>query len=555
MADCQWWDAGCHLGNVGSDVANDALTQLVNKVIESAGEAFAALGSVWVLIPTPTLTGAVVPDTNASASEAIGAPGFTTILGWVVWISLAVCIMSLIAVGAQLAASHRRGEGAAHLGRLGTIAAAVLLISGATSIVAAIIPGMGVSGATDAVGFIQDSLWWYVAGFAVLSIIIASVRMAWTQRMQPGKELLQSLLTLVVVSSAGLTGIGLAVTAADGFAIWILDGATDRDFGENIVAMITIGAATGIGLIALLIIGSIAMLFSYIQIILMVIRGGMLVLLAGIFPISASFTNTETGRAWFKKCTGWLIAFILYKPAAAIVYAAAFKLTSTNIFEDDGTGLVKILTGLALMAMALVALPALMRFVAPMVSQTSGGGGAGMALAAAGGAAALSAATGAIKKASSGGGMGGGNGGGDAAAASGARTAGKSAASHPLPPVVQLRLQPEAQLQLGVALPPVVERPRLVVQLQERVLPQPAPSVLDWSPLRRLARRAKKPRTQQRARPRTPPATAQQEVKESQCRIRTSAPTGTGVSQPHPVCWASARSARAFCWSALLPRS
>jgi type IV secretion system protein TrbL len=434
MADCQWWDAGCHIGNVGSDVANDALAQLVDKVVEAAGEAFAALGSVWVLIPTPTLTGDAVADTNASAVDAVGSEGFTTILGWVVWISLAVCIMSLIAVGAQLAASNRRGEGAAHLGRLGTIAAAVVLISGATSIIAAVIPGMGVGGATDAVGFIQDSLWWYVAGFAVLSVVIAGIRMAWTQRMQPGKEVLQSLLTLVVVSSAGLTGIGLAVSAADGFAVWILDGATDLAFGENITMMITIGASTGIGLIALLIIGSIAMLFSYIQIILMVIRGGMLVLLAGIFPIASSFTNTETGRAWFKKCVGWLIAFILYKPAAAIVYAAAFKLTSTNIFEDDGTGLVKILTGLALMAMALVALPALMRFVAPMVAQTSGGGGgAGMALAAAGGGAALQAATGAIKKSSSGGGMGGGDGGGNSAStsATGAKTAAKPATPAP----------------------------------------------------------------------------------------------------------------------------
>lgn len=415
MAGCTPGDLIClgkeGIASVVSGATQDALQQLVNNIMEAVGKAFAALGSVWVLVPTPNLTGGGSTAVNKSAANAAGAAGFTTILQWVVWIALAICILSLIAGGALLAANRRRGDGQGHVGRLGIVIGAVILISGASSLVAALLPSMGSSNASNAVGYIQDSLWWYVAGFAILSIILAGLRMAWTQRVQPGKDLLQSLFTLIVVSSAGLVGITLAVAAADGFSIWILDGATNADFGKNITTMLGLTATSLIGLIALLIVGSLATLFSYIQIILMVIRGAMLVLLAGIFPISASFTNTETGRSWFKKASGWLIAFILYKPAAAIVYAAAFKLTGSNIFQDDGSGLVKILTGLALMVMALVALPALMRFVAPMVSQVGGGGGAGLALAAAGGAAAGEIATGAIKKANSGGGMGGGGGG------------------------------------------------------------------------------------------------------------------------------------------------
>lgn len=408
MAGCDWLDVGCQLGGVVSKATNDSLQQLVNNVLEGVGKAFAALGSVWVLVPTPNLTGGGSTAANHSAEGAAGASGFLTILQWSVWISLAICVLSLIAGGALLAVNRRRGDGERHLGRLGVILGAVILISGASAIVAALLPGMGSSNASDAVGYIQDSLWWYTGGLAVLSVIIAGARMAWTQRAQAGKDLLQSLFTLVVVSAAGLTGIGLAVAAADGFSTWILDGAAGKDFGQNITAMIGISSTSGIGLIALLIVGIVATFFTYIQVILMVIRGGMLVLLAGIFPISAAFTNTETGRSWFKKCTGWLIAFILYKPAAAIVYAAAFKLTGADLFKDDGTGLIKILTGLALMAMALVALPALMRFVAPMVSQVGGGGGAGMALAAGAGAGAAELATGAIRKANTGGGGGGG---------------------------------------------------------------------------------------------------------------------------------------------------
>ena len=59
---------------------------------------------------------------------------------------------------------------------------------------------------------------------------------------------------------------------------------------------------------------------------LMFVRGGMLVLLVGTLPLIAAFSNTEMGLQWFRKATAWLIAFALYKPAAAIVYAVAFKL-------------------------------------------------------------------------------------------------------------------------------------------------------------------------------------------------------------------------------------
>lgn len=408
---CAWYEWGCIVDETGAGITESALDNFVEHVKVAVGDSIMAMTTMWVDIVSPSLVAdpGVAPTVNTSASEAAGSAGFATILGYATWISLAICIMSVFAAGAMLALNHRRGEGGAHLGRLGITLAGVILISASTAVVTGIIPAMGTSGASDPVGFIQDSLWWYVAGMAILSVVIAGGRMAWTQRLQPGKELLQSLLTLVVVSSAGLTAIGLAVAAADGFALWILGNANTDAFRTNMTNLLGYSAASGAsGLIAMLVVGLVTIIFCFIQVILMVIRGGMLVLLAGIFPISASFTNTETGRAWFKKCVGWLIAFILYKPAAAIVYAAAFKLTASDMYAEDGTGLVRILTGLALMAMALVALPALMKFIAPMVSAaTGGGGGAGTALVGGAVGAAGTIATGAISKASNGGGGGG----------------------------------------------------------------------------------------------------------------------------------------------------
>ncbi len=242
----------------------------------------------------------------------------------------------------------------------------------------------GGSTPSDAVGFIQGSLWWYMAAAAVLAVIVGGARMAWEHRAEPGREVLKALMTLTVVSGAGLTGIALAVQAADGFSQWIIDrSTTGTDFGQNIATMVGLTSVTapGLGPLIVIILGLIALVASFVQIMLMVVRGGMLVILAGIFPLSASFTSTEMGRAWFKKCCGWLLAFILYKPAAAIVYATAFRLTGSDLFGADG--LTSVVTGVALMILALVALPALMRFVTPMVAATAGSSAGGMAAASA----------------------------------------------------------------------------------------------------------------------------------------------------------------------------
>ncbi|MDI3279537.1 hypothetical protein QK292_18540, partial [Arthrobacter sp. AL08] len=160
----------------------------------------------------------------------------------------------------------------------------------------------------------------------------------------------------------------------------------------------------------LIVLGLIGLIASLVQIVLMVVRSGMLVILAGILPTTAAFTNTEMGRQWFQKAVGWTIAFILYKPAAAIVYSVAFLLMSNKtqvplIGSITGNssgqdGLITSITGFTLMNVALFALPALMRFVTPMVGAVASGSGAGA------GAAVGAMATGAVSLGRSGSGKG-----------------------------------------------------------------------------------------------------------------------------------------------------
>jgi type IV secretion system protein TrbL len=277
---------------------------------------------------------------------------------------------------------------------------------------------------SSTVAFIQDSLWWYMSAAAILAVMIGGARMAWERRAEPGRELVKALLLLTLVSGCGLAVISLAVVAADEFSEWIINRAVGTsDFGSNITKMLALtgpGAAT-FGPLLVILLGFIAILVSFIQIMLMVMRAGMLVVLAGVWPLSASFTNTEMGKTWFRRSTSWLVAFILYKPTAAIIYAVAFRLVGADLFGRDG--LINVLAGVILMIVAIVALPALMKFVTPMVGAVAAGGGGGLA-----GAAAMVLPTGAMALSSGGGslGMGGGgpSGSNGTAGASGAATAG-----------------------------------------------------------------------------------------------------------------------------------
>ena len=120
------------------------------------------------------------------------------------------------------------------------------------------------------------------------------------------------------------------------------------------------------------VLGVIAILISAVQAILMLFRQASLVILAGVLPLAAAGTLTPATRTWFKKITGWELALIFYKPAAAAVYAAAFTMAGT------GTGVRATFMGFAMVALSLLALPVLIRlftWTTGTISESAAGGG------------------------------------------------------------------------------------------------------------------------------------------------------------------------------------
>lgn len=422
---CSPIDIGSCAQQAVQSALGEGVQNLANAVLEMFGAAVASLGTIWLAIGTPNLTAGGAASPISAGSAAPGSEGIVTALSYAMWIALVMAAVSTIWLGMLIAASVRRGEGALNVGRLGLVLAGAVIVASAGALITGLLPAAPqVKG--GAALFLQSALWWYMGALAVLSVILAGVRMAWETRAEPGKDLLKSLVTLIVVAGAGVVFVQLFIAAGDAFSLWVLKGSLQCDvaadtacFGKNIAVLLSLTASNGLGAMLIIVLGFIASIAAFFQIVLMIARSGMLVILAGILPLSAAAaaTNTDMGRAWWKKSVAWLVAFLLYKPAAAVVYATAFQLVGSNVFKDDDA-LVAVLTGLMLMILAVVAMVALMRFVTPLVSATTGGGGG------AGASAGAAVATGAMQAGQL---MGGGaNSGGGASSPSGAASTGAS---------------------------------------------------------------------------------------------------------------------------------
>ena len=233
-----------------------------------------------------------------------------------------------------------------------------LLVTGWTDI-----PTPSVAGGTTS--WLQAQLQPVLVFVGAISVIAAMVRMVWSNRAEPAREMLAGLLRLVVISGAGLAGIDILLAAGDAFSSAILNAATPNggNFGHLVVLGSQVIPESGL----LVILALIAILASLIQIFLLVARGGLVVVLGGTWPLAAAASSTPAGNAWFKKTTAWLLAFILFKPVASIIYAAGLRLA----LSKTSSGLATV-EGVMLLAMAILALPALMRFAVPAVSAVGG---------------------------------------------------------------------------------------------------------------------------------------------------------------------------------------
>ncbi len=248
------------------------------------------------------------------------------------------------------------------------------------------VPTPQLAGAGGPVARVQHLVYWTQGFLLVLSLLYVAGKTALTRSGKVAGEAARGLGTMVVVVGAGVTAIDVLSVAGDAWSRWIIDQSVGGSMTTRLGAVAGGSAQmSGLGIGIEFIVALLGIISCIVQIFFLLARVGILTLLAGTLPLSAAGLATPAGRAWFQRTLAWIVAFLLYKPAAALVYASAFSLAGR------GSDVISVLSGLMLIVLAVFALPALMRLATPMVAAASGGGGGGLGGALAGAALATGA--------------------------------------------------------------------------------------------------------------------------------------------------------------------
>lgn len=240
--------------------------------------------------------------------------------------------------------------------------------------------------ASSAITTIQNNLSWYVYAFAVLGLFLAIGRMLLSGDFKGGAPGVKMIVNLIMVTGFYTTAVAVLLKAGDLFAPWIINKATGKDLSMEGLLSVTMFMTPGVGPGLLLVI--LAFLGAIANVLFMLVRGVMITLLVAFLPILAAGSASETGQQAWNKANGYLIAFLLFKPVAAVILALGLlqitNPTPVTDLDSAGQSLYQVSLGIMTLFMVALALPALVKFVVPVAANGSSMAFSGGTVAAAG---------------------------------------------------------------------------------------------------------------------------------------------------------------------------
>ncbi|WP_053667647.1 hypothetical protein [Streptomyces sp. NRRL B-1140] len=251
---------------------------------------------------------------------------------------------------------------------IGTIVEGVAnaVLAGAIAVFGALTTGIPTLSGTTTAQDINSQTQWIVVYLAVGSLLFASARMAIERRGNAGTTALKGILRVVLVSGAATTVVTAAAALSDDYSTYLFNAGAEKQLSA-------VGACSdgnGIESFLLLVLAFLLLIAGIIHTILLYIRLGVMILLLGTLPLAAAASMTDWGGGWWRKHLGWMIAWLLYKPAAGLVLYAGSAMISSG--RDGGSDINERIAGIGVMLLSAVALPALLKLVVPATAALGG---------------------------------------------------------------------------------------------------------------------------------------------------------------------------------------
>lgn len=201
---------------------------------------------------------------------------------------------------------------------------------------------------------IRSYVLWAAVAIATVGVMWQGVRLMLSRRADPLIGVGRGLFIFALLAAVGIVAPAAALRAGDAFATWVLDESTGGQLAVRLQTIASFSGVTASG--AVIVLGLLMILSGIAQAVVMIFREGAVVVLSGAVVLAAAGSFSQATRPWLHRVVGWMAALIAYKPIAALVYATAFAMVG------DGTDPRTVLVGLTMIVLAVVALPALMKF-------------------------------------------------------------------------------------------------------------------------------------------------------------------------------------------------
>ncbi|MET8454310.1 hypothetical protein [Streptomyces sp. NPDC005209] len=202
---------------------------------------------------------------------------------------------------------------------------------------------------------------WIVVYLAVGSLLFAAGKMALERKGTAGITALKGIMRVVLVSGAATTICLAAARVADNYSTYLFDDSVQKAL-DNVGAC---GDNSNIQSFLLLILAFLLLLAGILHTVLMYIRLGVMMIMLGTLPMAAAASMTDWGAGWWRKHIGWMISWLLYKPAVALVLNAGMAMITEGQNSKTGADVNTRIAGIGVMLLSAIALPALLKLVVP----------------------------------------------------------------------------------------------------------------------------------------------------------------------------------------------
>jgi len=183
--------------------------------------------------------------------------------------------------------------------------------------------------------FVKDQTAWLAGAILVGSLITSGILIMWHMNGEQVKKRLSGLIRMIIVSATCFTVVDLFISMGDEFSTWTINQAVEGskgDFARNLL-MITEVDPTNTGWFIIILGGLLGILSNIVQMAMMLIRGALLPIVAGIIPLAAAAALTDWGRQWLDKMNSWKLSFILMKAGSKRCCAITITRKSvSNVF-------------------------------------------------------------------------------------------------------------------------------------------------------------------------------------------------------------------------------